>query len=147
MIWFFDGWLVVCSAVFSFLLLFCVSSDRFSVHLLMQKVQKRQRIRRSRRHSAARGCSRYRACTVYRLYDVWGWLSSQKKEWERQRGIQQCCVCLHEGVIAWRWDPDQTNPIRFQEGQRYQQRLIQEKKVIIFDLVVPLWSQCVTPPL
>lgn len=45
MILFFAGWLVVGGAVFSFLLLFC---EIASVHLLMQNVQKRQRIRRSR---------------------------------------------------------------------------------------------------
>lgn len=56
----------------------------------------------------------YAASAVYRLCDVWGRLSSPNKAWERQRGTQQCCICLDGGVgggvSVWRWDPDQTNP-------------------------------------
>lgn len=102
MILFFAGWLVVGGAVFSFLLLFCVSSEIASVHLLMQNVQKRQRIRRSgpqlvQRANGAGSC-------------LWSARCLPSVRWGGG-------YCMEMGF----W-------MRFQEAQRYQQRLIQQEK-------------------
>lgn len=90
----------------------------------------------------------YAARAVYRLCDVWGRRLSPNKAWERQRGTQQCYVCLDVGVggvSVWRWDPDQTNP-PFTDQVLGSSVIPAEadsaKKVMIFDLIVPLWSRC-----
>lgn len=105
MISFFAGWLVVGGAVFSFLLLFCVSSEIASVCTCSCRTCK------GVKESGAPGlnlCSAlmeqvavYGARAVYRLCDVWGRLSSPNKAWERQRGTQQCHVCLDGGGLLY----------------------------------------------
>lgn len=128
MILFFAGWLVVGGAVFSFLLLFCVSSEIASVHLLMQNVQKRQRIRRSRpqlvqRANGAGSCFWSARCLPSVRCLGPALLSKQGMgETARHPAMPRLFgwgggYCMEMGF----W-------IRFQEAQWYQQRLIQQEK-------------------
>lgn len=94
----------------------------------------------------------YAASAVYRLCDVWGRLSSPNKAWERQRGTQQCCICLDGrggGVSVWRWDPDQTNPPVTHQVPGSSvipaEADSAKKNNMVFDLMVPLWNRLVIP--
>lgn len=52
------------------------------------------------------------ASAVYCLCDVWSLTLPPNKAWERQRGTQQCRVCLDGtgGVCVEGQDPNQTIP-------------------------------------
>lgn len=108
MILFFAGWLVVGGAVFSFLLLFCVSSEIASVHLLMQNVQKRQRIRRSRPQLVQRangaGSCLWSARCLPSVRCLGPALLSKQGMGETARHPAMPRLFGWGGVIVWRWD-------------------------------------------